>query len=82
MTDKEKLLQEVEERVGATPTKTLGYKTKTLLKSLATWLMLFLAKDAVAQEVKVQDPQLAPKEIVYQAPTDVSDSTVTWDDAV
>jgi len=82
MTEKEKLLQEVDKRVDKMPTKTEGSKTKTLLKSLAAWIMLFFAKDALAQEVVVQDPQTTDKEVVYQTPADLPDSTILLDDAV
>ena len=44
--------------------------------------MLFFAKDALAQEVVVQDPQTSDKEVVYQTPADLPDSTILLDDAV
>ena len=80
MTEKEKLLQEVDKRVDKDQTQTTW--TKNLLRSLGVWLTLLLAKEGLGQEVKVQDPQLTSKEVVYQSSPDVLDSTVTWNDAV
>lgn len=78
MTEKEKLLQPAE-KVSEASTK--SPKTK-LLTALTAWALMLAAADAEAQEAKVQEEQTDQKEILYQAPADMPDSTIIWPDTV
>ena len=83
MTEKEKLLLEVDNRVGKTPKRGLGTGVKEVIKAIAVAAWLAFAQEAVAQDVSVSYP--APSAwitIPYQAPAENKEATISWDEAV
>ena len=83
MSEKEKLLLEVDKRVGKTPKWGLGEGVKNVVKTIAVAAWLAFAQDAVAQDPHVYYPiPTSGITIPYQAPAENKEATISWDEAV